>query len=120
MNPGCEPRMNADERGSVATRGASMSLRVRGMIFASLIFAMLVGINFDAKVRETQVRAFGPALFGAPTHIAMSLVSAVLASPLFATSYHLMVIMESWAQETGRLRGELSFLLYLLRVGRLH
>jgi hypothetical protein len=97
-----------------------VSLRLRGMFFALMVYAMLIGINFTAKGQAMAERLNGAQWLGIPSHVAFALITGLVTSPLLAVPYHLLKIMERRLEDRGTVTGQLGFMLYLLRVGRLH
>jgi hypothetical protein len=90
------------------------------MLLAAMFYAMLIGINFTVKGQAMAERLHGPQWLGMPSYVAMGLITGLVTAPLLAVPYHLLKIMERRLKEGGIVRGQLGFMLYLLRVGRLH
>jgi hypothetical protein len=97
-----------------------VSLRVRGMFVALMFYAMVIGVNFTEEGRAMAQRLHGPRMLGMPSHLAMGLINGLLTAPLLAVPYHMLKIIERRLEDNGTVRGQLGFMLYLLRAGRLH
>src|SRR3954470_1278777 len=90
------------------------------MLFALIVYAVPIGINFTKEGREMALKMHGPQWLGMPSHVALALITALLTAPLLAVPYHLLKIIERRLEERRTVFGQLGFMLYLLRVGREH
>src|SRR5205814_976508 len=91
--------------------------KVAGFVVSGLILAIIIGINFDRKVREVQERAFGPHPAGIPNIVFVNVVSVILFAPFFWIIPHLMTIVRC-AKEDGGSLGSVGLILYLAGAGR--
>jgi hypothetical protein len=85
-------------------------------IFVSiLIYACIIGVNFDSKVQAKHAEAFGAAPFGLPVALVVTGVETLLYLPMPWVFWHGMWIISQALEE-----GWMVSILYILTVGRSH
>jgi hypothetical protein len=85
------------------------------ILISVLVYAILIGVNFDPAVRAKQVEAFGAQPLGLPVTVVVGLVETLLFLPIPWVLWHGMRIGFQ-AHQDGRRVG----IGYMLIVGSLH
>lgn len=89
--------------------------RIGAVVLSVLVYAILCGIHFDPKVRETSVKAFGAAPIGMPVTAVVLAGQTLLYLPMPFAFYHGMILLFRSQQEGGGTpRGLFSMLAFLV------
>jgi hypothetical protein len=73
-----------------------LSPAAAGRLVAILLLAVVIGVNFDPKVRATQTAAFGATPLGLPVSLVVTVVELLLFAPWLWVFPHLMrIVMDS-------------------------
>jgi hypothetical protein len=85
--------------------------RKGAILIGVILYAILVGTQFDPKAREVSVQAFGEKPFGLPVTAVVIIAQTILCLPMPWVFYHLMLLMLRTREEGGNLpHGALSLL----------
>lgn len=88
---------------------------VSSVLFSGLVFAGVLGVNFDAQVHERHVALLGEAPLGMPVMLLVGIVETLLCLPIPWIVWHAFRL--SWQANEDRRKFGLG---YLYAVGGLH
>jgi hypothetical protein len=100
--------------------GPLLSPRASAIVMSILMFAILIGVQFDPKVRNVATKAFGERPLGLPNLAFVILCTAVLYLPAPWVFLHMSRLVRRKLDDGAMGGSTMGFLLYLARVGRIH
>ena len=97
-----------------------MTKNAKATILTSvMIYAAVMGVNFDPKVRAKFAEAFGDHPLGLPVMLVVPLVETVLYLPFLWVVWHFQLLAAQWLADC-RSTGRVSLMWYCLTVGSRH
>jgi len=94
-------------------------MKTMSIVFALIIYGVLIGINFDPNITQVQAKVSGNSPLGIPVRTFFIIVNAILFFPIFFVSKHFAKIA-SYALEQGKSVRGFSLIIYLFSIGKKH